>query len=197
MSMGDCTLRILECGVLNVVFFETFMKIYIFLLLLVSCASISNAQTKTKPVVVRTYAALKYDSLVIYDYEGRPEGRGMFIVEDGKLVKSVTKSARLEMQTAIALTKMFEQKSSYGESEAFCFEPHLGIVYWRQGKPVAYISICMTCNVLSPNIEISIQKKTVKIGSETEIIKEGMSKEFRKYLNGLLTKYKFSHQSKD
>lgn len=95
-----------------------------------------------------------------------------------------------------SLVNILGLKSSYGEYPAACFEPHLGIVFYKKGKPVQYITICMDCNRLVSSINIPNQQqgKEVSETGTTYYLLNGMSGGMRKYLNQLLKKYKFSHQ---
>jgi hypothetical protein len=45
-------------------------------------------------------------------------------------------------------------KSTYGGDVAACFDPHLGIVFYKASKPSAYVSICLDCNYLVSSIKI-------------------------------------------
>jgi hypothetical protein len=141
---------------------------------------------------------LQYDSLLIYDFESRAKSEHYSIIDEkGKLVSSVKKSVRLETAPARQLSTLLGKKTSYGQATAACFEPHLGILYYRQGRPVAHITICMDCNRLVSGIRIPAQEQGKQgEGAETYYIADGMSKSMRKHLNGLLKKYAFSHQLK-
>jgi len=138
---------------------------------------------------------LQYDEIIIYDFNENSHGEGGSIVDDKGRLAPVIKQVLLDKATATELHKRIFQKSSYGAPEAACFDPHLGIVYYLNKKIVAHFTICMGCNRLEGSVEIPAQLQ-VKGGTGKEIYYTGMgmSKSFRKFLNGLLVKHKFSHQ---
>ena len=147
---------------------------------------------------INPFSKLKIDSVVIYDYNVNAEGEHFYpIIYKGKLSWPISKSIKLDKQTADTFTKKLELKESYGNSRADCFEPHLGIVYYLKGKPLEYVSICLYCNMLRASKEIPEQLQG-KQGTRKEVYYtlDGMSKSFRKYLNDLIKKYNFSNQIK-
>lgn len=138
---------------------------------------------------------LKYDKVVFFDYV-RPEGKGGSITDQhGQLLVRVLKSVTLTSSTATMVTNKLVSRLSYGKGTAFCFDPHCGFVYYLFGKPVCQIEICLECNRLSSSINIEAQKQGKQgSGDEVYYIADGLSKDFRKFINGLLKKYSFSHQ---
>lgn len=143
------------------------------------------------------FLTLQYDSVVIYDFEWRTKyASHLSIIDNGKLASTVTKSARLKKKEAAKLVRLMGDSLSYGKSEAACFEPHLGIVFYREGKFAEYITICIDCNRLVPSIRIPAQEQGKQQTEEGDIyfIGKGMSKPFRKHLDSLLKKYDFSHR---
>ena len=88
-------------------------------------------------------------------------------------------------------------KKSFGGVTAFCFDPHVGFVYYLKGKVVAHISVCVDCNRLRSSIDIPAQKQgKVGNGDDVYYIASGLSKSFRQFINTLLQKNQFSHQVK-
>jgi len=146
----------------------------------------------------KPFSTLKFDKVVLYDFSGG-KGIGTSIIDEkGNLSKTVIKKVILDEETTKILSKKLESKESYGGGTAACFEPHLGIVYYLKSKPTAHVSVCLDCNRLisSKNIPAQNQGKIGK-GKDAYYLSDGMSKPFRKYLNGLLKKYNFSHQIKE
>lgn len=142
------------------------------------------------------FLALQADSIVIYDFEWRGITSEYFSIIDkeGRLASTVKKSTRLDPKESEKLSALLVRKTSYGQSTAACFEPHLGVVYFKTGKPVAHVTICVSCNRLESSVRIAAQEQG-KMG-EGDIVSytlKGMSKNFRKYLDNLLKKYNFSH----
>lgn len=149
--------------------------------------------------VKNPFSELKYDSVVMYDFEGGKGTPDMFIInEKGRLANTVIKQVQLDKETISALSKRLGQRESYGGAQAACFDPHLGFVYYDHGNVVAHISICLDCNVLHSSVDIpaQMQGKTGR-GNDVYYLGGGLSKSFRKFLNDLLVVNKFSHQLKD
>lgn len=144
------------------------------------------------------FTKLQFDKVVIYDFSGgKGEEDYSIINAKGKLAKSVIKQAVLDKNTITTLSQKLESRKSYGAGTAFCFEPHLGIVYYYKDKPVTHVSVCMDCNRLDSSKDISAQKQGKNgEGKDVYYTLDGMSTSFRNYLNGLLKKYNFSHQIK-
>ena len=151
----------------------------------------------TKAHAQNPFLTLKYDSLVWYDYKGY-KGNFDVIDKSGKLNKSVVKSAVLDAVSAKEFSRRLGLRSSYGQAKAFCFDPHLGIVYYKAGKAIATVLICMDCNILEPSLHLKAQEQGYDVGGPGNptglYTGGGMSPAFRKYINSLLIKYRFSHQ---
>jgi hypothetical protein len=145
------------------------------------------------------YLLLSYDSIVIYDFDWRDPITKKIVsiidTENRALASTVKKSACLDKKTAMQLSRLLGEKTSYGQEVASCFEPHLGIVFYQQGKHTAHIDVCLTCNRLESSLKIPAQDQG-KHQTEDDVYYTlyGMSKSFRKYLNRILVKNKFSHQ---
>jgi hypothetical protein len=97
------------------------------------------------------YRSIKYDSVVMYDYDSpfRP-----IIDDDGNLEQTISKSTKLNEKEITELNAFLCEKSSFGNSASACFDPHLGIVYYKNGKPYGHLSICMSCNRLKANPDL-------------------------------------------
>jgi hypothetical protein len=164
------------------------MKRQILLFSLILVFFSASAQHKT------TYNNLKYDKVVMYDYN--PSDKAGYIVEeDGKLTKGIKKQVQLDKSTINLLRIKLENKNSFGNGTSACFDPHLGFVYYLNGKVVAHLAICMDCNRLRSSINLDSQKQgKMGTGKYAYYIRDGMSDSFRKFLNKLLIKHKFSHQ---
>jgi hypothetical protein len=145
------------------------------------------------------FANLSCDSVVIYDFDWRGKGEHFSIIDkNGRLAPTVKKRVKLDGKTAKKLGRLMGETASYGQATAACFEPHLGVVYYKSGAPVAHINICISCNRLYSSLEIPAQKQGRQgEGNEVYYTADGMSKSFRKYLNGLLKDNNFSHQGGD
>jgi hypothetical protein len=141
------------------------------------------------------FLSLKYDRVVICDFENDGEHGSPLTDSKGKLSPMVTKSAQLSSPAIGSLVLKLGDKRSYGQPRAACFEPHFGIIFFKSAVAVAEIQICLTCNELAPSFDIPAQDQgKTGHGKEVYYTKDGMSKPFRKYINDLIRKYHFSHE---
>jgi hypothetical protein len=137
---------------------------------------------------------LRYDKVMMYDFNGGIGSDQTIVDAKGRLATSVTKQVALDKESAISLTKKLGEKESFGDEMAMCFEPHLGFVYYLKGKIVAYMTVCLDCNVFVSSIPLDPQKHE-KLGIANDAYIAGApSKPFRAFLNSLLKKHNFSHQ---
>lgn len=169
------------------------MKIKLTLLLLLFSGILLHAQDNP-------FLKLTYDSVVIYDFESRGKTtQQLSIVSDSNtLASDIKKASALSTGESQRLSERIGQKESYGQGVAACFDPHLGIVYYKNGKHIAYITVCIDCNRLESSLEIQNQKQGKQVSDEGDEFYTaiGMSKQLRKHLNHLLKKYGFSHTIK-
>jgi hypothetical protein len=147
-----------------------------------------DRDTAAIPPEKRTFHNLAYDSVSIYDFNGNDDQYS--IIQNGYINRTVIKSATLDSTDAATLSEMLDQKTSFHPGMTACFSPHLGVIYWHQGKLAAELSICTSCSVLRSSIEIQAQLRKYEDGS---IYDADMSRKFLLYLNTLISKYHFSH----
>lgn len=148
------------------------MKLAIFSLLLFFIYNNSFAQVKNP------FATIQYDSVVMYDYEpAREEGE---IVYNGKLDGRIKKRVQLDKKTIGTIHNMVGKTSSYNNVVAGCFDPHLGLVYYKRGEIVGYMSVCLHCNGLYATPDIENRKPAI-------------SNSLRQFFNTLVKKYHFSN----
>jgi|GEM_PF-5446319 len=127
----------------------------LFSIICISAIHVSLAQTQKTPSPA--------DSVVVYFFkqsivmkEVEQEGDSVVfmppigaIVKDGKLspitfdqVRRLTKKEVKELERII-----YAKRNDDGVTEvAFCFEPHHGIVWYSQGEPSRWSTICFECN---------------------------------------------------
>jgi hypothetical protein len=145
------------------------------------------------------YATLAYDSLVIYDYgfEGQGESN---IKQTGKYYSFITKpvkSVRLTKTEANNFTTKIGEDSTYTQNSADCFDPHFAAFYYKKGKAIANVEVCVGCNRLYSSIEIPAKiARPEELAGYTIYPYSGLSKAFRIYLKDLLNAHGFSHAPK-
>jgi hypothetical protein len=129
----------------------------------------------------------------------RPARIQLLVDQKGQFVSTVTikKQVQLDKAAIETLNKKIGDNSSYGQVTAMCFNPHLAIVYYLNGKIVRHVLVCMDCNELRADINIPAQKQNKQEeGDKAYYLGNGMSNSFRKFINRLLIKYNFSHKVK-
>ena len=139
----------------------------------------------------RPFNKLDYNKVIAYEYQG---GKGEGIIINGKLATNVKQQKELTQEQIDSLTNYLGANSTYGGNKAFCFNPHLGIVFYKDCEVVAHISICLECNYLISSINIpATEVKKIKIGDDYEYPAEGFSKLGRQKINSLCKQLNFSH----
>jgi hypothetical protein len=142
----------------------------------------------------RPFKGLDYNKVIAYDYEGAEETKALFIVQDSKLCSTIKQQKSLTQEQVDSVTDFLGTNSTYGAGEAACFEPHLGIVFYKDTTIVLHISICLDCNYLHSSIKIpATEAKKFMIGTESEYAAAGFSKAGRYKLNQLCKELNFSH----
>ena len=139
------------------------------------------------------FANIQYDSLVIYDlnYKYKEDNQWKrlksIVNENEVLIEGcIKKSSRLSKDESSVFTQKIGMKSSYGLTSASCFDPHFGAVYFKDGKPNAHITICLSCNTYKTSHNIPASQQGPKdLDGEIYYMKTGFSMSFRKYLNDL------------
>ncbi len=144
------------------------------------------------------YSTLAYDSLVIYDYgiemaadESNIKIEGKHFTFKNKPVKSVV----LSVAEAKEFTTKIGEDSTYSQNSADCFNPHFAAFYYKKGKVIANVEICIACNRLDPSLDITGPYKNPQKTDDGDVyyIDNGLSRSYRLYLKALLNKYGFSH----
>lgn len=128
--------------------------------------------------------SILFDRVVMYDYEPRKEYNNSVIDINGQLIddRDIKKAILLPDVLAMELTQRLGDIKSYGEDIMRCYIPHLAFVYYLGNEIKFHVSICLTCNILDPSIDIPAHQ-----------IGRGMSKDFRIYLNNLVIANDFSN----
>ena len=143
------------------------------------------------------FLTLNFDKVIMYDFEPGGDKGGSIVEDNGQLTKNIKKQVQLDEQSWTNLDKKLSDKKSFGGRPAACYDPHVGFVYYFKNKIVGHITICMECNRLHSSIDIPAQRQgKVKLSDgSVEYLGIGMSKSFRLFLNSLLKKNNFSHQT--
>ena len=122
------------------------------LIFIISCKDTDKKQTELRPNSGNVFSTINYDSVIAYSYDG--EGGNEIIDSKGRLMNTIKKQTILNESQIIRLTNSLCNKSNYGGDVAACFDPHLGIVFYKANRPKDHVSICMDCNYLVSSIKI-------------------------------------------
>lgn len=144
----------------------------------------------------KPFNRLKYNRVVAFDYEGG-QGAGVIqIITDGKLAKTVKQQRELTQAQVDDVTNFLGDNATYGSSTAFCFDPHLGIVFYDDTNIVAHVSICLECNYLISSEKIpATEARMIKTEYGSSYPAEGFSKTGRYKINKLCKELQFSNCS--
>jgi len=135
---------------------------------------------------------LRYDSVVAYDFKGDGDNS---VIKNGSLNKRlIVKSIKLSKKQINSISKTIGNKSSYGGSTMSCFDPHLGIVYYKNGSIVAHINICFECNYLKTYPTLPNNLLMFKEEGETDLVyHEGFSEKGKNELKKICNELNFSN----
>jgi hypothetical protein len=74
-------------------------------------------------------------------------------------------------------------------------EPHFAIIFFKADRPVAFVEIALSCKRLYTRFAIPAQQQGKAVhGYNPHYARDGMSREFRQFINGLIKEHNFSHQ---
>ncbi|NIF06717.1 hypothetical protein F3J23_14810 [Chryseobacterium sp. Tr-659] len=141
---------------------------------------------------------LDYDKIIAYEFAGDEEIYPNAIDKKGKFVPVILKQQFLTQQQADRILSALAKNSSYGESSAACFQPHLGLVFFKGTKKINQISICLSCN--SSVTEIHIPARTHKVfnkGTENEYFFIGFTSSGKKAIINLCKQINFQYGNKE
>lgn len=141
----------------------------------ISKEDLHNYIKKAKTVIPdkstgKPFDTLDYDKVVTYDYKGFG-GEIISIIENGEFVDVVMKQKFLNQKQIDRFLQILTKNETYGDVTAFCFDPHLGVVFFKNDKVVYKIDVCLDCNYLKSDTEIpAMYSKVVNKGAEEEFL---------------------------
>lgn len=82
--------------------------------------------------------------------------------------------------------------AAYGKTKAACFDPHLGVVYYRNNSIVANIDVCLDCSFLISSESIpAMSYHKIYVLEDYSYSAEGFSAKTRKKIHTFCTKLGF------
>lgn len=125
----------------------------------------------------RPFNELRYNKVIAYDYNGENGESHLNIVENNKLVLQIKKQKELNQRQVDLITNLLSANSTYGNTYAFCFVPHLGIVFYFNHKIVMSVSVSIGCNFLESSLPIpATNVHKISISSNYKYSAKGFSK---------------------
>jgi hypothetical protein len=142
---------------------------------------------------VNPFLSIKFDRVMICDFDS--EGHDYTLLDrNGRLTDVVKKSAQLDPSTTATLVEKLGEKQSYGAVHTEGCDPHFAIVFFKADSAVASVQIGLSCNYLHTWFVIPAQQQgKAGYGKNIHYTRDGISKEFRQFINGIIKEHNFSH----
>ncbi|MDB5281053.1 MAG: hypothetical protein JWO06_128 [Bacteroidota bacterium] len=156
-------------------------QIFALFVLLGSLLPISAYCYAPKPFAPDSFKVLssqQFDSVVAYEI--KPKLEIETIIANKRVSKyDYTKAVKLTVEQSKAIMKTIEDKSTYGESGAACFNPRMAIVFYRGPDAVTDVLICFECNQLYSKTNIPATWSHTHMAGDYKIPDYGFSKKGR------------------
>lgn len=144
------------------------------------------------------FSTLDYDKIIAYDFRGDEEMYDAPIDKQGNFIPIIEKQQFLSQEQADKILKALAKKSSYGEASAACFNPHLGLVFFKGNKKVNQMSICLDCNGSISEIDIPARRHRVfNKGTDDEYSFTGFAPQGKAAVAELCRAINFFYKSAD
>ena len=141
---------------------------------------------------------LEFDKVIAYDYDGDEEAFPSIISRTGNFIPIIDKQIALtEKQTDYLIDNILTANSTYGGSTAACFQPHMGIIFFKDSERVMVIDICLGCNFLETDKDIPATRFHNHKIEEHIIPDNGFSKNGKKRIRNLATELDFYYSNKN
>jgi hypothetical protein len=98
----------------------------------------------------------KTDSVLAVDYEGYNDDRGFApLNEVGNWISTISRIKKLSNKQIEMIQSVLGNPATFQKPIfAFCFEPRLGLIYFKDGKVIAQSAICLQCGRLESSAEL-------------------------------------------
>jgi len=144
------------------------------------------------------FSTLDYDKIIASDFRGDEEMYDAPIDKQGNFIPIIEKQQFLSQEQADKILKALAKKSSYGEASAACFNPHLGLVFFKGNKKVNQMSICLDCNGSISEIDIPARRNRVfNKGTDDEYSFTGFTPQGKAAVAELCRAINFFYKSAD
>jgi hypothetical protein len=138
------------------------------------------------------FDTLNYDKIIAYDFEGSEEPYPGVLDQNQKFVPVILKQQALTQRQADEILSALTKRSTYGEVTAACFNPHLGLLFFRENRFKAAINICLDCNYLNSDVVIPAETHfKVNKGKDNEYARVGFTQAGKKAIVDLCSELGF------
>jgi hypothetical protein len=130
-----------------------------------------NVKLDIDPGLSHGGGAFKCDSVIAIDYIGSlGEHTYLPLNNKGQWINTISKRKKLLSSQIDSLNSILGDKTSFvNPMQVACYEPRLGIVYFRKGKVIAQSTICLLCARLESTAKLgnkesysSFNKRTLR-----------------------------------
>ena len=159
---------------------------------------IKSKEIKLKSTYQKPFDTLRFNKIIAYDFEGSEEPNPSVINQKNNFTSVILKQKYLNNVQSNKLIETLTDETTYGESTAGCFNPHLGFVFYNNNKVVYVVDVCLDCNYLISESEIpAMVKKKINIGTEDEYPAIGFSKIGKNKIRGISKELDFFYGRKE
>ena len=123
------------------------------LLVQIILSACSNYSSRKYPSKDNFLVKIDCDSVVAYCFSDTLQGLPEIIDRNGKLASGIRSRTTMNDEQKMYFTNFITSPETFGGEMASCFDPHFGIVFYANGKPIEDFSICLDCNRLKSSID--------------------------------------------
>ncbi|MGV3696778.1 hypothetical protein [Flavobacterium sp.] len=125
----------------------------------------------------KPFDKINFDKVIAYDYDGDEEQFNSVVNENGNFIQIIEKQQALnKTQIEFLVNKILTSTSTYGAVTAACFNPHMGLVFYKGTERVFVVDICLGCNYLASDIAIPAMESHQRQYEDITITDRGFSK---------------------
>ncbi len=113
--------------------------------------------------------AFKCDSVIILDYNGAfGEHTYLPLNDKGQWIATIKKTKRLSEDQLNFIQIIFGSKSSFKNPKMFfCYEPRIGLIYYRNNEVIAQSAICLSCCRMESTAKLGSGNNYASYNTET------------------------------
>lgn len=133
---------------------------------------------------------IKADSVLIYKFDNVSSDHVFSVIENGILSPLTTGCSKLNKKEINVFTKDLFDERSYRGVMSVCFYPHLGVVFYRAGKVVEHVNVCLECNRIFSSYSMNVDLQKIEyLGTTKYYVLNGMSEKIARSIMNLKDKH--------